>query len=105
LVDCEVTGSHTGSVSKPKFALKTLWQHVLLPTQLDKLVAVGGACEGAMVVFQEDNAGPHTEGDYRAWMLTEFDSRGWIVALQAPQGTIMCHAFAHVCSRSDVSLL
>jgi hypothetical protein len=39
-----------------------------------------------MVVFQEDNAGPHTEGDYRAWMQTEFETRGWLVALQAPQG-------------------
>jgi hypothetical protein len=65
MVDCEVTGSQTGPVAKPKFALKNFWMHVLLPT-LDKLVAQGGPCEGAMVVFQEDNAGPHTEGDYRA---------------------------------------
>jgi hypothetical protein len=85
MVDCEVTGSHTGSVVKPKFALKNLWVHVLRPT-LDKLVAQGGSCEGVMVVLQEDNAGPHTEGDYRAWMQTEFATRGWLVALQAPKG-------------------
>jgi hypothetical protein len=84
MVDCEVTGSHTGSVAKPKFALKTLWEYVLLPT-LDKLVAPGRPCEGAMVVIKEDNAGPHTEGDYRAWMLKEFEARQWLVALQAPQ--------------------
>jgi hypothetical protein len=41
MVDCEVTGSQTGSVAKPKFALKNLWMHVVLPT-LDKLVAQGG---------------------------------------------------------------
>ncbi len=87
MVYCEVTGSHKGTVAKPKFALKTLWEYVLLPTStLDKLVAAGGPCEGAMVVFQEGNAGPHTEGDYRAWMLKEFEPRQWLVALQAPQG-------------------
>ncbi len=85
LVDCEVTGSHTGSVSKPKFALKTLWQHVLLPT-LDKLVAVGGPCEGAMVVFQEDNPGPHTEGDYRVQSLDAYGIRCKRVA-SGPSGT------------------
>jgi hypothetical protein len=89
MVDCEVTGSETGSVAEPKFALKNLWMHVLLPT-LDKLVAQGGPCEGAMVVFQEDNTGSHTEGDYRTWMQTDFATRDWLVALQAPQGLCVC---------------
>jgi len=50
------------------------------------MVAAGGPCAGAKVVFQEDNAGPHVEGDYRSWMMQEFKDRDWMVALQAPQG-------------------
>ncbi len=67
--------------------------------KLLRLVAVGWPCEDAMVVFQEDNAGSHTEGDYITWMQTEFDARGWLVTLQEPQGSMMCHALAHVCLR------
>jgi hypothetical protein len=49
-----------------------------------------------MVVFQEDNAGPHTKGDDRAWMLAECETRGWLVALQAPQGLYLCDT-SHLC--------
>ena len=56
LMDCNVTGTDTGTPDKPKFPLKPLWKHGLLPT-LDALVAEGGLCAGAIVVHQEDNAG------------------------------------------------
>ena len=56
LTDCNVTGTDVGTPDKPKFALKPLWEYVLLPS-LDALVAVGGQCEGAIVIHQEDNAG------------------------------------------------
>ena len=52
LTDCNVTGTDVGTPDKPKFALKPLWEYVLLPS-LDALVAVGGA----IVIHQEDNAG------------------------------------------------
>jgi hypothetical protein len=58
LTDCNVTGTDTGTPVKPKFALRPLWEHGLLPS-LDALVAVGGLCAGAIVVHQEDNAGPY----------------------------------------------
>ena len=45
-------------------------------TSVENLVVPGGPCEGAQVVFQEDNAGPHVEGSYREWMVDEFDKRG-----------------------------
>ncbi len=61
--DCNVTGTDIGTPAKPKFALKNLWEHVLIPA-LELLVAPGGRCAGAMVVHQEDNAGPHKEGKY-----------------------------------------
>ena len=56
LTDCNVTGTDTGTPDKPKFALRPLWEYCLLPS-LDALVAVGGQCEGAIVIHQEDNAG------------------------------------------------
>jgi hypothetical protein len=56
LTDCNVTGTDSGTPDKPKFALRPLWEYCLLPS-LDALVAVGGQCEGAIVIHQEDNAG------------------------------------------------
>ncbi len=55
LTDCNVTGTYAGTPDKPKFALRPLWKYGLLPS-LDTLVAVGGQCEGAVVIHQEDNA-------------------------------------------------
>ena len=46
----------------------------------------GGPCEGAQVVYQEDNAGPHTEHAYTEWMRDEFSTLGWKLEFQAPQG-------------------
>ena len=56
LTDCNVTGTDADTPDKPKFALRTLWEYGLLPS-FDALVGVGGQCEGAIVVHQEDNAG------------------------------------------------
>jgi hypothetical protein len=53
---------------------------------LDSMVAPGGPCAGAIVVHQEDNAGPHKEGVYTEWLQAQFDDRGWKLELQAPQG-------------------
>jgi hypothetical protein len=63
MMDCNVTGTDTGTPSNPKFALKGLWEDCLLP-QLDAMVALGGPCAGAIVCHQEDNAGPHKEGQF-----------------------------------------
>jgi hypothetical protein len=41
LVDCNVKGSDNGTPSDPKFALQTLWEHVILPAY-DAFTAVGG---------------------------------------------------------------
>ena len=85
LIDCNVTGTDTGTPSNPKFALKGLWEDCLLP-QLDALVAVNGPCAGAIVCHQEDNAGPHKEGNFHTWLEAEFKKRNWQLELQAPQG-------------------
>ncbi len=85
LVDCNVKGSDNGTSSDPKFALRTLWEHVILPAY-DALTAVGGPAEGATVVHQEDNAPPNQEGDFHAWLTGEFATRGWRLKLQASQG-------------------
>ena len=85
LQDCNVTGTDTGTPSNPKFALKGLWEDCLLP-QLDALVAADGPCAGAIVCHQEDNAGPHKEGQFHQWLEAEFKRRKWQLELQAPQG-------------------
>jgi hypothetical protein len=62
-----------------------LWTTVLLP-ELDAMVRPGGPCEGAEVVHQEDNAGPHIDKVYKQWLQDQFDVRGWKLEHQAPQG-------------------
>jgi hypothetical protein len=74
LMDCNATGTDTGTPSNPKFALKGLWEGCLLP-QLDALVAENGPCAGAAVCHQEDNAGPHKEGNFHSWLEAEFKKR------------------------------
>jgi hypothetical protein len=86
LVDCNVTGSNPGTPTKPCFPLKALWEHYLIPSVFEQLVATGGPCAGAFVILQEDNAGPHTEGNYRKWLTEAFTERQWRIELQAPQG-------------------
>ena len=44
----------------------------------------GGPCEGAVVVHQEDNAGPHIDKTYKEWL--QANNRGWKLEHQAPQG-------------------
>ncbi len=85
ITDCNVTGSNYGTASKPKFPLMEMWSTVLLPA-LDVLVMTGGPCDGAIVVHQEDNAGPHIDKVYKTWLQEQFDSRGWKLEHQAPQG-------------------
>jgi hypothetical protein len=84
-VDCNVTGSNPGTPTKPYFPLEALWEHCLIPS-IENLIAPGGPCAGALVILQEDNAGPHMEGHYQAWMQEAFAERDWRIELQAPQG-------------------
>jgi hypothetical protein len=65
LVDCNVKGIDIGTPTDPKFALRTLWEEIIL-LAYDALTAVGGPGEGAVIVQQEDNAPPHQEGDFHA---------------------------------------
>ena len=60
------------------------YPHFLILTKV--LHTVGGPAEGAVIVHQEDNAPPHQEGDFHAWLVEEFQKRGWRLELQAPQG-------------------
>jgi hypothetical protein len=85
LVDCPVTGTDVGTATKPCFPLKNLWLHTLFPA-ISQLVMKGGPCDGAQVVIQQDNAGPHIEEGYRTWMNFMCDNLGWMYEPQAPQG-------------------
>jgi len=53
---------------------------------IKNMVGPGRPCEGAKVIYQEDNAGPHTEAGYTEWMAAKFLELGWQLELQAPQG-------------------
>jgi hypothetical protein len=87
ITDCNVTGSTYGTASKPKFPLMELWTTVLFPA-LDAFVKPGGPCDGdgAIVVHQEDNAGLHIDKVYKTWLQEQFNTRGWKLEHQAPQG-------------------
>ena len=85
LVDCAVTGSDVGTATKPCFPLKRLWEFTLIPA-IAQMVDIGGPCEGATVVVQQDNAGPHIEEAYSTWIHDMFDTLGWMYEPQAPQG-------------------
>ena len=85
LIDCNVTGSDRGTPTNPKFALKDLWEYTLFPS-IDGLVKPGGSCEGAVVILQEDNAGPHCDEVYKNYLKEQFSVRSWKIELQAPQG-------------------
>ena len=58
--DVEVTGSTSGTSSKPKFCLLWFLREILFP-QLQTLVGPGGQFEGYCPIIQWDNAGPHTD--------------------------------------------
>jgi hypothetical protein len=62
-----------------------LWTTILFPA-LDALVKPGRPCDGAIVVQQEDNAGPHIDKVYKTWLQEQFDIWGWKLEHQAPQG-------------------
>ncbi len=59
--------------------------YTLIPA-IAQLVQTGGPCDGAQVVVQQDNAGPHIEEGYRTWMNYMFAELGWMYEPQAPQG-------------------
>ncbi len=86
LIDCTVTGSNAGTPIAPNFPLRQLWEHSLIPS-IKALIAPDGPCAGATVVFQEDNAGPHTEHAYAQWMQTTFQELDWKVELQTTGAT------------------
>jgi hypothetical protein len=50
------------------------------------LVAEDEPCARFIVCHQEDNAGPHKEGQLHQWLEAEFKRRNWQLELQAPQG-------------------
>ena len=76
LVDCAVTGSDVGTASKPCFPLRKLWEYTLIPA-IAQLVDSGGPCADAIVVVQQDNAGPHIKASFSEWRIRDqFDLLG-----------------------------
>jgi hypothetical protein len=103
LVDCSVTGSDVGSATKPCFPLLNLWKYTLVPA-IAQLLAPGAPCFGAQVIVQQDNAGPHVEEVYSAWMLAMFEELGWMYEPQAPQGMSKIYIDNLLCMITSMSL-
>ncbi len=67
--DCNVTCSDVRTPAKPKYALKCLWEPVLIPT-LEVRSFGGTRRESAGAI--KDNAGTHKEEKYHEWLQDEF---------------------------------
>ena len=94
LVDCPITGSDVGTATKPCFPLRKLWEYTLIPA-IAQLVDNGGPCENAIVVVQQDNAGPHIEANYSQWIRDHCDLLGWLYEPQAPQGWLNAQSYMY----------
>jgi hypothetical protein len=76
LIDCNVTGSDEGTSTNPKFSLLALFRDQIFP-KIERLVRDGGEYEGYLPVFQGDNAGPHTDATFHAFVKDFCESKGW----------------------------
>ena len=81
--DATCVAMPSGTPEHPKYDLMSVWLLGLLPL-LDKLVGVGGDCEGAKVIIQGDGAGTHRNAAYQTAMAKQCTDRGWIWDTQAP---------------------
>jgi hypothetical protein len=86
LVDCSTITVNPGTPTNPCYPLQKLWQYTLI-LAIAQMVDTGGPCEGAHVVVQQDNAGPHIEEEYSRWIHEQLDMLGWMYEPQAPQGS------------------
>ncbi len=68
-------------------SMLSLAETVAVPA-IAQLIDTGGPCEGAQVVVQQHNAGPHIEEEYSRWIHDQFEMLGWMYEPQAPQGSI-----------------
>jgi hypothetical protein len=84
MVDCNVTGSGTGTASEPKYALMDLFKSTIFPA-VAQLVGPGGLYEGYLPIFQGDNAGPHEDSTFKSHAVVECKKQSWKWEPQAPQ--------------------
>jgi hypothetical protein len=84
MVDCNVTGSDSGTSDSPKFDLVSLFSDTVFP-RVAELVAAGGRFEGYTPVFQGDNAGPHQDRTFFNYCREHCGEQGWHWEPQAPQ--------------------
>jgi len=91
-VDCELTGSNSGTSSKPKCSLLELFRTTHIP-QVETLVGPGGLYEGYIPVWQPDGGSAHVEGTREGVVVGGFmqyitdlmQRKGWLWEPQAAQ--------------------
>ena len=69
LVDCNVTGSDSGTSDAPKYALLDLIRDIIFP-EIHRLVRPGGKYEGYIPLMQGYNVGPHEDATYDGLLVT-----------------------------------
>ena len=84
VVDCELTGSSTGTSDRPKFSLLNLFRECVVE-QVAIIVGEGGPFEGHTPIFTHDNGGPHIEEGFVEYMEGVCDEKGWGWFPQSPQ--------------------
>ena len=84
LIDCNVPGLDEGTSNNPKFSLLALFCNQVFP-KIAQLVGLGGVYEGYQPVFQGDNARPHVDGAFHAFVNDFCESKGWKWEPQAAQ--------------------
>jgi len=84
LVDCNVTGSKSGTADEPKFPLSQYFVNSIFPAVKD-LVKVGSEFEGYLPIFQGDNAGPRQDKEYKRIVEEYCENEGWKWIPQGPQ--------------------
>jgi hypothetical protein len=72
--------------NNPKFSLLARFRDQVFP-KIAQLVGLGGVYEGYQPVFQGDNAGPHVDGAFHAFVKDFCESKGW-----EPQAAQMPHS-------------
>ena len=84
LIDCNAMGSNEGTSTNPKFLLLALFCDQIFP-KVAELVGPGGAYEGYLLIFQGDNAGPHIDATFHAFVKDFCELNGWKWEPQAVQ--------------------
>lgn len=85
----EITAANEGTTKDPKFSLLKLFENEIFPS-LDQLAVELETRLGKqiMIIFQWDNASPHSSKILMKYLLEEFKKRNWHIFPQPPKSPL-----------------